>query len=181
MSQKKRNLARENEIRRIDTERKRAERVMLGYIKTLHPNVYNEAEKYYTGLSKRHPARKDLTKTAEYRSLAKDKIAVMGNFELRIELMDHGTTTRATTTTTTTPAAETATPMAPEITPEPPAETAPAPSQEITLNPEGEPMPSLPLLDEETLQQLISDLRQDPVMADFFDDIDFQIDNCPLW
>ena len=166
MPQGKRNLARENQIRRKDSERKRAHKLMLGYIKTLHPNVYNEAEGYYTCLRQRYPDRKDLTKTAEYRSLIKDKIAAMDNLELRIQLMDHGTVT-------TTPPAE--------ITTETLAETVPAPSQEITLNPEGEPMSNLQLLDEEMLQQLISDLRQDPVISDFFDDMDYQIDNCPLW
>ena len=172
----KRNLVRENEVRRMDTKRRRAEKVMLGYVKTLHPGVYDEANRYYTNLDKIHPGKKDLTKTTDFRSLLKNKVATMDRFELRIELMDHGTAT-----TTTTPAAETAPAPAPEITPDPAAETAPAPAPEITLDPVGETTPTLTPLDEETLEQLMADLRQDPAMGDFLDNIDFEIDNCPLW
>ena len=181
----KRNLARENEVRRMDTKKRRAERVIIGYVKTLHPAVYDEGNRYYTYLDKIHPGKKDLTKTTDFRSLLKNKVVITNNLELRIELMDHGTAKTTTTTTTTTPAAETAPAPAPEIMLDPAAETVPAPAPEITLDPAAEtvpaPAPEITPLDEETLEQLMADLRQDPDMAAFLDNIDFELDNCPLW
>ena len=43
-----------------------------------------------------------------------------------------------------------------------------------------EPSDLLPV-SEETIEQIIGDLREDPDIANFFQDIDFEHDDCPLW
>ena len=207
----KRNLRRENEIRRMMTKKRRTEKVMLDYIKTLHPGVFNEASTYYLDLDRMYPNKGDLTKTAEFQALLTNKVATMNNFQLKIQLLDSGTATTITTTPTAearpdpepekTPATEAMPDPEPEKTPAteampdpepektPAAEETPTPAAETTLpkalgtttDPASETMSFLPELDERTLEQLIAELQQDPVMADFLDNIDFELDDCPLW
>ena len=72
MSGKKpRNLVRENEIRRRDTAQRRSEKVILGYIKAIHPKIYNEGSQFFDKVNKAHPQKKDLTKTEEYKATIK--------------------------------------------------------------------------------------------------------------
>ena len=96
----KRNLARENEIRRLTTRRKNADKVIIGYIKTIHPAVYGEAEKYLEGLIAEYPDKKDPSKTKGFRHmlrtktssemhLARNKVVKMDSFRLQIELNDY--------------------------------------------------------------------------------------------
>ena len=156
----KRDFERENELRRVETKRRRVEKVLIGYVKAIHPGIYDEAHLYYSSLDATYQNKKDLTKTPEFRSLIKNKVPRTDNFELKIELMEQGTIPE-----TPAPAAKT--------TPAPAAETTPAPAAETTA--------ALLPLDDDTLEQLIADLRQDPVILDFFDNIEHEIDNCPLW
>ena len=166
---KNRNLARENHVRRVMTKTKNENKVMLGYVRTLHPNVYEEACTYYRCLTKKYPDKKDLSKTPDYQRLLQDKVATTGNFELRIELMDSGKAPGPQAEITQA-----------EITPDPPRGITPG---EITPGPQAEitPAETLPGLDEDSLEQLMADLREDPTIADFFDNIEYELDTCPLW
>ena len=199
---KRRNLLRENEVRRQETKKRRADKVVIGYVKTLYPEIFEQARAYYVKLDQANPEKKDLTKTLEYRTLQKNKVAVTDNFELKIELFDNGKQTKTTTTTTqtvkTTPALEAeATASLPTLEAEATASlptleaeaTASLPTLEAEATASLTPQATtdttcetlLQPLDEETLEAIIADLRQDPVMVDFLDNIEFEIDNCPLW
>ena len=190
---KNRNLVRENHVRRAMTRTKNENKVMLGYVRTLHPNVYEEAHTYYRCLTKKYPDKKDLSKTADYRRLLQDKVATTGNFELRIELLDSGKTSNSPAEITPNSPAE-ITPNSPaEITPDPltgvtPAEITPDPltgvtPTEITPDPLAGITPSetLPGLDKDSLELLMVDLREDPTIANFLDNLQHELDTSPLW
>ena len=165
----KRNLARENEIRRNATKSRNADKVMIGYIKTIHPTVYREAQKYLQGLIAENPGKKDPTKTKGFRRmmetkassethLAKNKIIKMDRMRLQIELNDFGETSNPTAQTTSNPTAQT------EVT-EVVATSNPLAEAATAAGPVGEP---LSLMDNETLEQIMADLREDPTIATFF-------------
>ena len=99
----------------------------------------------------------------------------MNDFELRIELMS---TKNQTTTTTATVALETC-----QETSETCQETSePQPSTTCQDHPEPSTMcQDLLPLGEEEMEALLDDLRQDNNIADFFANIDYELDNCPLW
>ena len=180
----KRDLKRENELRREAAKRRRVERVLISYVKVIHPGIYDEAHMYYSSLVAKYHDKKDLTKTPEFQSFIKNKGPKMDNFELRIELIEQGTipeTPAPAAETTPAPAAETTSAPAAETTADPAAETTSAPAAETTSAPAAETTAALLPLDDDTLEQLIADLRQDPVILDFFDNIEYEIDNCPLW
>ena len=179
----KRNLARENQIRRLATKRKNADKVMIGYIKTVHPAIYAEADKYLQNLTKEYPDKKDLSKTKSFQYLLKNKVVKMDNFELRIELKDYrkASDPAAEVTTPNSPAeVTTADPAAEVTTPNSPAEVTTAdPAAEVTT-----PDPqdaTLPLMDEETLELIMADLREDPTIATFLNNLEYELDDCPLW
>ena len=196
----KRNLNRENELRRESTKRRRVDSLLISYVKTIYPRIYDEAHMFYTSLVAIYDNKKDLTKTPEFRSFIKNKGPKMDNFELKIELIDQGTkpempTSTAETTsvsvaeTTVVSTAETTPVSVAETTPVPPAETTvvsvaettPVPPAETTSVPVAETTPELLPLDDDTIDQLITDLRQDPTIGDFFNNIEHELDNCPFW
>ena len=182
----KRNLPRENEMRRLATRKKNADKVIIGYIKTKHPVVYGEAEKYLQGLNAEYPDKKDLSKTKRFQNMlrteatcencqVRSKVVRMDSFRLQIELNDYTKTAN------------------------PPAQDSPA---EVTLQTSRDEMAkantlaelataavtaqdpqdaTLSLMDEGTLEEIMNDLREDPTIADFFSDVESQLDNCPLW
>ena len=215
----KRNLARENQIRRLMTKRKNADKVMIGYIKTLHPAIYAEADKYLQNLTKEYPDKKDLSKTNGFQYLLKNKLVKMGNFQLRIKLKDYRkasdpaaevttpnllaevttadpaaevtTPNSLAEVTTADPAAEVTTPnsLAEVTTADPAAEvtTPNSPAEVTTANSLAEmttPDPqdaTLPLMSEETLEAIMADLREDPDIANFLNNLEYELDDCPLW
>ena len=191
MSGKKpRNLKRENEIRRRDTAQRRSGKVILGYIKAVHPKIYNEGSKYFDKLNEAHPQKKDLTRTKEYKAMIKNNTGLMNDFELRIELMSTKIqTTTMTATVALEPCQETPQPNTTcQDHPEPCQET-PQPNTTCQDHPEPcqeTPQPNtmcqdlLPLGEEE-MEALLDDLRQDSNIADFFANIDYELDTCPLW
>ena len=163
MSEKKtRNLKRENEIRRRDTRQKMEHKVVVGYVRAKYPKVYEEAVNYTAELNRAHPGKKDLTKTPEFQTLAKKQPAFTDKFELKIELMN------TVTATATVPVEK--------------AETYQELQPTATVSVEkAETYQELQPLDDEAFNTLLDDLRQDPDIASFFDNIDFELDDCPLW
>ena len=188
----KRNLARENQIRRLATKRKNADKVMIGYIKTLHPAIYAEADKYLQNLTKEYPDKRDLSKTKSFQYLLKNKVVKMDNFELRIELKDYRkasdpaaevtTPNSPAELTTTDPAAEVTTPNSPaEVTTADPAAEVTTPNSLAEMTTPDPQDATLPLMDEETLELIMADLREDPTIATFLNNLEYELDDCPLW
>ena len=56
--------------------------------------------------------------------------------------------------------------------------SGPSPSSEETTV---ETTTELPLIDDDTLEELIAELREDSNLQRFFDNLDFEMDDCPLW
>ena len=177
-----RNLPRENEMRRRATRKKNADGVIIGYIKTKHPSIYDEAEKYLQGLRVEYPDKMDLSKTKRYRDMlktgpanencqAKSKVMRMDSFRLQIQLDDYAKTANPPARDTSAEVQTTRVEMASTLTELTTAVTPQDHPQDATLS----------LMDEGTLEELMNDLREDPTIADFFNNVEYQIDNCPLW
>ena len=203
----KRDLARENEIRRQTTRRKNADKVLIGYIKTMHPAVYGEAEKYLQGLVAEYPDKKDPSKTQRYQQMlraktnsvkhpAGNKVVKMDRFRLQIELNDYAKSSQTEVTTSNTPGptvmdeatiqssqTEVTTSNTPDATPTVMDEVTIECSQvEVTTSNTPDPQDAtLTVMDEGTLEQMLADLREDPTIATFFSDFEHQLDNCPMW
>ena len=180
-----RNLKRENENRRKKTAKAREDKVVIGYVKTRYPKVYEEAYNYAQELARANPNKIDLTKTSQFRAML--KVPFTDNMELKIELMDEGDqpTTENPETSQDFKAAETSQDFkAPETSQDfKAAETsqdfkAPETFQDFKA---AETCQDLLPLGEEDFNSLIDDLRQDPNIQDFFSNIEFELDDCPMW
>ena len=161
-----RNLKRENEVRRVKTAQVRKDKVILGYIMKNYRKVYEEGQKYAQELAQLYPDKIDLTKTPEYKGFVKGP-HIEDNMELKIKLLDKPATS-ATKTHETFQALQTA-----ETFKDLEAATlnGEQPSDDTNLLP----------LSEEEFNTIIHDLGQEPFIQDFFANIDFQVDECPLW
>ena len=180
---KKRDRELENALRKEEAKRRRTERVLSGYIKICHPEIYGEAYQFYQHLDDMYPNKKDLRKTPAFMSL-KDKYTksnkpaervkvhhtlektVTDNLVLQIPLMQRKTTAVRETSTTTTNVQET---------------SDPPPSEETIVETTVETTAGLPPIDDATLEEVIADLSVDPNIQNFFDSLDFEFDDCPLW
>ena len=175
------NIRRQREAHRV-----RMERIITGYIETRYPNIYEEAKKVYTKLDMLYPTKKDLRKTYEfcvctsgstdnkYKYMRKTQDAVSGKMLLEIPLMS----------TSTVPAvsAQTVVPNAPAVSaqtvvPNAPTVSAPtvvpinAPTVSAPTVPDIGAEITLPFLDNEIVDEIIGDLRMDPEICTFFDNI----------
>ena len=181
--------------RRAEAERVREERIVSGYIKYKHPEMFQQAMEFYQYLDKLYPQKKDLRRTNEYQMIKDSnsrkirkyycqKASVPGetpheitdktpheitdNLVLRIPLMD--SSNMETTNTLVNEG------NAVEIPPQ--HETTNLPVETTLETPN---TPDLTLMDDESLHAMINELREDPNIADFFSNIDFEYDNCPMW
>ena len=181
-----RNLARENQVRRLETRRKNEDKVLVGFIKKRYPRVYGEAVKYMETLRAEYPDRKDLSKTKEFWDMLNAEavgentrvttsVVSMDTFRLQIKLDEYSKTTQD-------PPAEVAEQASRHAVASTPVEQATPQNETVTVMDEGTvPDATLNLIDEGTLQDLIKDLREDPTIADFFSQMEYEFDNCPLW
>ena len=62
-------LAQKRSSRHARSIKIKRDRVISLYVKTKHPEVYQDAERIYQMLDKRYPKKRDLTKTSEFLSL----------------------------------------------------------------------------------------------------------------
>ena len=177
----KRNLARENEVRRQTTKRKNQDKVIVGYVKTMHPAVYNEAQKYLQGLITESPGKKDPSKIKRFRQMVENKTknethllnnkcVKMDRFQLQIKLGDYGKGANPPAQVLVQNTKVTASSSLAEATAAAGVPTAPSPQDE-----------TLSVIDQDTLEDIMADLREDPTIATFFSDFENQLDNCPLW
>ena len=161
-----RNLKRENENRRKKTAQAREDKVIIGYIMKKYPKAYEEGRKYAQELAEANPNKIDLTKTSRYRAFVKGP-CIVDNMELRIELLDE-----ADTSTTKTPETSQALQTAETFKDlEVATLSGEVPTGEKNLLP----------FSEEEFNAMMDDLRQDPTIHDFFTNIEFELDECPMW
>ena len=239
-------MSRKNIYRRNESGKVRTERIITGYVKYRHPEIYEEAYSFYNDLNELYPDKKDLRRCNEFEWLKTGTGETMrkyyqrkggrtkrtDNMVLSIELMSKTAVenssspkvTRETSMASDLPlvsdeeleqmtevtqetVVETSmasdlplvsdeeleqmtevtqetvveTSTTPEVTQETVVETSTTPevSQEIAV--ETTMASDLPLVSDEELGQIINDLREDPDLSNFFDNIDFEIDDCPLW
>ena len=183
------NMDRKNISRREETMRVREERVITGYVRYTHPEVYKEAYEFYNNLNKVYPQKKDLRRTNEYEMLKNEETRKMRKYYsrkapkvkivqdkmvLRIPLMP-----KNDTETVIQPVDI---PISQQVTVE--TTTQETTTQQVTVETttQEEPvMTGLEPLDDQTLTEIIQDLHKDPDFSNMFDNIDFEIDNCPLW
>ena len=181
---KQRNRELENTQRREEAKRRRTERVVSGYVKTCHPEIYDKAYEFYQHLDNMYPDKKDLRKTTTFLSL-KDKHAKSVNKPVNkpVNIPVKRVNVRHTAEKTTDnmvlhiPLMQWKTTNIQETT----VETVPHTSIEETTVETVETTADLPPIDDNILEEIIADLREDPNIQDFFNDLDFQLDNCPLW
>ena len=192
---RKRDLGKENVLRTEEAKRRRVERVLTGYVKYIHPRIYQEAHRFYNNLDATYPRKKDLRKTHEFQQLKTNNVQGMNNFVLRIPLMECETTLETSAQTTNVQETSAQTTNVQETsaqttnvqetsaqttnvqeTPAPPLSgTIPAETTTTTTTTD------LLSIDDAVLEQIMADLRQDPCIKDFFDNFDFEMDDCPLW
>ena len=200
--------------RRAEAQRVREERIVSGYIKYKHPEMFQQAMEFYQYLDKLYPQKKDLRRTNEYQMIKDSnsrkirkyycqKASVPGetpheitdktpheitdNLVLRIPLMD--SSNMETTNTLVNEGNAVEIPLQHETTNTlvnegnaveipPQHETTNLPVETTLETPN---TPDLTLMDDESLHAMINELREDPNIADFFSNIDFEYDNCPMW
>ena len=220
-------MERKNIYRREESQRVRVERIITGYVKYQHPEIFKEANDYYDLLNTLYPDKKDLRRCNEYELLKREtsrrmrkyytkkpktadeksktadkKSKTADTMVLRIPLMDEATVSTTTqsaeipaytheatvSTTTTTQSAEIPA-YTHKVTVETTTQSAeiPAYTHEVTIETTTEELstPSMTTdlapVSDEVLNQIIEDLREDPDITNFFDNIDFELDDCPLW
>ena len=194
----KRNLARENQVRRLDTIRKNEGKVLLGYMKTKYPGAYGEAMKYLRTLRAEYPDKKDLTKTKGFWDMVNtgpaaentrvtSKVVNMDTFRLQIKLDEYSETANPPTQDPPAEAPSRASRDAAARTNTRVEQVTAATAQHAIVSvvdegtAQGPQDANLNLLDEGTLAELINDLREDPTISDFFSQMEHEFDNCPLW
>ena len=189
LAKAERNLERENENRRKKTARAREDKVIIGYIMKKYPKTYEEGRKYARELAGANPNKIDLTKTSQFRAFVKGP-CIIDNMELKIELLDEAdtSTTRTPETSQVLHEADTSTTRTPE-TSQALQMTGTFEDLEVATHLEvatlsGEAPPgekNLLPLSEEDFNTMMDDLRQDPTIQDFFTNIEFELDECPMW
>ena len=165
-----------NMRRRKETSRIRMNRVINGYVEIKHPDIFAKAKTFYTRLDQLYPNKKDLRKTYEYcvfetgskenkYKYQRNLQGISDNMVLEIELMD--------TSATPTVAADSPPAVIPP-TVIPPAAIPPAvipPAIAPTVIPDVGAEVTLPFVSNEIIDEIIEDLRKDPEINTFFDEI----------
>ena len=146
------------QIRREKAQTDRYELFISDYVKHKYPNIYAEADRFFKLLREKNPGKLNLTKTQEYRAwLKQDKKnpektvntqKAVDNMELKIPLMDMGTFKTNELTPTAEIIAEG------DFNSEPPIEE---------------------LLSPDLVDEIMKELKEDPVMKAIITDLEDQI------
>ena len=192
-------MDRKNVYRREESQRVRIERIVAGYVKHRYSKIYEEAYEFYQHLDKLYPNKKDLRRSNEYEWLKNGTAQTMKKFYKRKAkdnmVLDIPLLNESEIGTINTTQVDEIPPIQQEIivhttqTDEiPPCQqeitahnTQESSTQETTIS-----MPSVSSTDllpvnDETLEEIISGLREDPNLNNIFDNLDFELDDCPLW
>ena len=78
-------LARRRQNRKMRTQKRRKESLMMAYIQIKHAIVYKEAERYYTKMNKIYPNKPNLLKTPRFHELKQTEI--QDSMQLNIPLV----------------------------------------------------------------------------------------------
>ena len=176
------NVQRKNINRRQEAANVRHNRVIVGYMELKHPEAYKEAEEFYEQLNTKYPNKKDLRRTNEYewlksefpefkqrkyyirKSIAEKKKdnskqdKIVDNIELVIPLMS--------STEKAKEAVDMSGDTQSEITIEEPLYSA-TDTQQVEVTTE-----SFPTISDEMIEDMISELREDPDLDLIFNDFD---------
>ena len=181
--------------RKLEAERVRTERVICGYIKHRYPDIYSEGEGYYAWLNQIYPAKKDLRRSNEFESLkhgpnisikkyyirkkTTKQHTVEDSMVLSIPLMDESDIDAAQTPTANETTQETVEEVVLESSSQhqPANETIQETTGEVVL----ESSFTEPPLSDDMMDLIVKELREDPDICAFFDNIDYEQDDCPLW
>ena len=171
------NVERKNINRRHEAANVRHNRVIVGYIELKHPETYKEAEEFYEQLNAKYPNKKDLRRTNEYEWLKSDfpefkqrkyylrkkkdsseQAKIVDNMELVIPLMSSSEKPKE--------AVDMSGDTQIEITIEQPP-YSPTDTQQVEVTTE-----LFPTISDETIEDMISELREDPDLDLIFNDFD---------
>ena len=193
---------RKNHWRRIEATKVREQRIITGYVEIKHPEVYKEAANFYHLLNEKYPCKKDLRKTNEYEWLKAEipgeitkkyyqrkkpypdmnqKVSVEinkpsdkpnDNMQLIIPLMENPITT------TVQPVETSVDPPVESMNIDKAAETQmeqtdKGETSDLWRIEESELIDPIP---NDMIEEIITNLRQDPDLNSLFDDIDIEID-----
>ena len=188
-------MERKNIWRREETQRVREERIITGYIKYRHPEIYSEGKDFFNQLNELYPKKKDLRRTNEFewlklgtdkklkkfyprqRKNQKKKNKINDNMVLHIPLLaeheipqETAVGSEATQETAVGSEATQETAVGSKATQETSAtQEIPIELQEVTL----------PFIRDDIIEDIMTGLRQDPDIQSIFDEFDFS-DDCRL-
>ena len=201
-------MDRKNIYRREESQRVRMERIIAGYVKYRHSNIYDEAKAFYHHLDELYPGKKDLRRSNEYEWLKNGshetmkkyyprkttnprKAKITDNMVLQIPLMEITTlsdenlpyTNEITVETSSQSETMVEASSQSETTVETSSqsETMVEASSQSETTVEASSLSTLPPISDELFEQIIQDLCEDPDISNFFNNVDFEIDDCPLW
>ena len=186
--------------RRQESQLTRKNRVLVGYIEKIHPQVHAEAFQYYEELNNKYPGKIDLRRTVEYEMMYNNmtkrrrydtrksepkKIGIQNNMILTIPLIPQSKLEK-TPQSKLEKIPQSEPEKMPQSEPEkmPQSEPEKMPQSEPEKMPQSEPekMPEpenmqFPIITEEAMQEIISELQEDnPHFSQWFEDIDLDID-----
>ena len=160
------NLRRQKEVSRV-----RMNRIINGYIEIKHPEIYEEAKAFYSKLNMLYPKKKDLRKTYEYSLFATgsrdnkykynraSQEEISDKMVLEIPLMDMSGVPTVPPT------------VIPAIAADIPTDAPAIPTVAPTVIPDIGAELTLPVVPDNIIDGIITELRQDPEICNFFDDI----------
>ena len=180
--------------RKHEAEKFQKDRLICDYIRIRHPDIYREAENVYDHLRQAYPEKKDLRKSNEYEAISKQGLNMpikkyyarktkqyvpkrqsdpKDNMLLTIPLMstndvEEVVLEQLSQNETTIVMEQSTQPSQNETT--------------IVMEQSTQPSQSIePPLTEAMMADLINELRGDPDILSFFENIEFELDDCPLW
>ena len=195
------NLARKRVLRKDQTEKERKSRLICDYIKLRHPDIHSEAERVYDLLKQVYPEKKDLRKSNEFEHLSKYGLnmpmkkyyirkskqpVVKNSMILTIPLMTKDDMHEIVTGQSETTVEEVVTGQSETTVEEVVIDQScqlESTVEEVVMEQSTQPqLESLePPLTDAMMAEIINDLRGDPDIHSFFENIDFELDNCPIW
>ena len=178
--------------RRAQAAKMREERVITAYVEANHPEIYTSAAVFYNKLNKQYPKKPDLRKTKEFKAmLSGNNTPTTGNYQekafpnitvnvqptfvdnlqLRIPLLSPQATSVQSPSET----------MQLDEIPQHEVTVRTTEDEEEESSSQMEETVDLASIDDSVLEEIMDGLREDPDLHTFFDDWDFESDDCPLW
>ena len=174
--------------RRVEAARVRKQRIIAGYVKIRHAEIYKEASEFYETLHQKYPKKKDLRKTNEFEWLRdettrkfytrKVKVSSTNNIQLVSEKVSSTNNIQLVSEkVSSTDSMELIIPLM-KLPIQTRGETAETNVVVIDSSFDNEVVidSSFDKIPDTTLDEIIHGLREDPDLQSLFDDIDIDID-----